>query len=155
MVGVLMAVYPVAFLFTAPLVGNYMQKVGRKNMVLLGVILMSLATLMFGLGSLGSTEKVFFIVSFIARLLQGTGDAAIGVSISSIIAIEFPENLEQYMGYLNMSLGAGLCLGPLMGSVVFRYFNYLDTFYLFTAYIFIIGIASVSIIPKRVNTVVQ
>ncbi len=149
-----MAVYPIAFLITAPVVGTYMQNVGRKNMVFIGVVLMSLATLMFGLGSLGTSEKAFFIVSFIARMLQGCGDAAIGVSISSIIAIEFPENLEQYMGYLNMSLGAGLCLGPLMGSIVFRYFNYIDTFYLFTAYIFIIGMISVFVIPSRVNKVV-
>jgi MFS family permease len=86
-----MAVYPIAFLLTAPFIGGHMGNFGRKNSVLAGVILMTLATLMFGMASYASSEFWFFTVSFIGRTLQGIADAIIGVSIPSIIALEFPD----------------------------------------------------------------
>ena len=55
------------------------------------------------------------------------------------------------MGYANMALGAGLCMGPVIASIVYRYLSYVGTFYFFTAYIFLIGMGAVWIIPQRVN----
>ena len=51
-VGLLMACYPISFLFAAPIVGSQMEKIGRKNCVVYGMLIMSLATLTFGLASL-------------------------------------------------------------------------------------------------------
>jgi MFS family permease len=64
-----MAVYPVAFLFTAPFVGGHMQNLGRKNSVFIGVILMTFATFLFGMGSFCHHELQFFAVSFLGRML--------------------------------------------------------------------------------------
>lgn len=46
------------------------------------------------------------------------------VSIPSIIAIEFPDEQEIYIGYAGMAMGVGLCAGPLMGSLVYAFLNY-------------------------------
>lgn len=51
-VGLLMACYPVSFLFAAPIVGSYMETIGRKNCVVYGMLIMATATLTFGLASL-------------------------------------------------------------------------------------------------------
>lgn len=56
---------------------------------------------------------------------------------------------------MNTSLGAGLCLGPFIGSLVFRWLDYVDTFYFFTIYIFTIGMATIFVLPSRVNNVVE
>jgi hypothetical protein len=45
-----------------------MQKIGRKNTVFIGVIIISIATVIFGMGGLCSHELTFFAVSFIARM---------------------------------------------------------------------------------------
>lgn len=87
-----MAIYPIAFLVTAPFVGEKLTSIGRKNSVLAGVLLMTLSTLTFGLAGYSSGVYMFFWISFAARLFQGVADAIIGVSIPSIIATEFPEN---------------------------------------------------------------
>ena len=50
-IGVLMAVYPVAFLFATPIVGDRMQSFGRKNALVAGVLLMTVATVVFGLAA--------------------------------------------------------------------------------------------------------
>lgn len=90
-VGLLMAFYPIAFLVSAPVVGDRLDKLGRKNCLLAGILLMTIATLTFGVAGYFNNAKSFFSVSFIGRVLQGVGDAIICVSIPSIIAIEFPD----------------------------------------------------------------
>lgn len=50
-----------------------------------------------------------------------------------------------------MSMGAGLCFGPLIGSLVYNFLNYVNTFYFFTAYMLIFGTFAVWFIPSRVN----
>lgn len=150
-VGILMAIYPIGYLITAPLIGGYMSTLGKKNSVLLGVLIMMFGTLMFALGGMCKHAMAFFMVSFAARLLQGIGDAIISVTIPSIIVSEFNERQEFYLGWLNMADGAGCILGPLIGSLVYRYFNYVNTMFFFTAYITILGLTAVFYIPARLN----
>ena len=88
-IGVLMSVYPVAFLIATPLVGSRMQSFGRKNTVIAGVLVMTVATVIFGLAALFSSVKWFYAVSFVARALQGVAEAIIACAIPSIVASEY------------------------------------------------------------------
>ena len=152
-VGALMAIFPIAYLFAAPLVGSTLTKHGRKSAVIGGVIMMTISTIIFALaGDLTNPDR-FYWVSFLARLVQGVADAVVGVVIQAIIVLEFPENQAKYLGYLGMTVGGGICFGPLMASVVARWFSYVTTFYFFAAYIFVFGIGSMLFVPSRVNTV--
>jgi len=90
-VGLLMACYPIAFLVTAPFIGSHMENIGRKNCVVSGMLIMSLATLIFGLASLTNTAEMFFIISALARILQGVADASVSVAIPGIITMVYPE----------------------------------------------------------------
>ncbi len=75
----------------APVLGDNLPTFGRKRAIRFGSILMTVATLMFASGALCSNAVTFYIVSFVARALQGAADALILVSVPSIIAIEWPE----------------------------------------------------------------
>jgi len=150
-VGGLMSVYPLAFLLTAPLVGGHMHKIGRKNSVIIGVIMMSIGTLMFALAGYSPDPLTFYLVSFVARILQGIADGIISVTIPSIIAIEWPNDQELYLGYNTMANGMGCSFGPMIGSVIYAYMDYVDTFYFFTAYVFVLGMGSVVFMPSRIN----
>lgn len=67
LVGAVMGVYPIAYLLSAPFIGKYNPKVGRKNSLLIGIVITSVATLAFGLGGYCSTVTGFLILSVIAR----------------------------------------------------------------------------------------
>lgn len=69
--------------------------------------------------------------------------------------IEFPEDSEVYIGYLTLADGIGCTMGPLIGSLVYAFLNYVDTFYFFSVYILVIGLISVVFIPSRDNTTEQ
>jgi MFS family permease len=65
----LMACYPIAFLITSPFVGLFMEKLGRKNFVVFGMMLMTISTGTFGLAAyVGKNARSFFGVSFVARI---------------------------------------------------------------------------------------
>jgi len=68
-VGLLMAVYPIAFLITAPLIGDKLDNLGRKNSLLAGILVMTVATLIFGLAGYCKRIYAFFAISFIGRVL--------------------------------------------------------------------------------------
>lgn len=50
-VGIVLAMFQIAYLLMAPIVGMNLQRVGRKNMILFGYILCITATICFGLCS--------------------------------------------------------------------------------------------------------
>ena len=52
-----------------------------------------------------------------------------------------------------MAYGSGLCMGPILGALVFRWIgNYTNTFLLFAACIFVVGLVTVLLLPSRVNS---
>lgn len=89
-VGVLFSLYPVAYLVTCPFVAHNLDYLGRKNCFIFGFQLMGFSTALFGLASYCQSSLYFFSISGVARILQGTADAIVCVSIPSIITTEYP-----------------------------------------------------------------
>ena len=77
MVSICLSAFELAgFLFT-PLHGWSISKIGRKNSIIIGFILMILSSTTLGLVSLIDKEKwqLFIVISFFARFVQGFGDS--------------------------------------------------------------------------------
>ena len=150
-VGLLMACYPISFLVTAPFIGTKMDNIGRKNCVVGGMFVISFATLTFGLASLSNSANIFFLISALARFLQGVADASISVAIPGIITLVYPDKQEKYLGYFNMAIGVGTCAGPVLGSLIFRFLGYGMTFACFAATIFISFLIAMCVMPGKLN----
>lgn len=150
-VACLMAIFPVTNIVTAPLVGILLQRVGRRNVVWIGICMMTLSTLSFGVASYLANDWAFFCVSLVARSMQGLADSCVCVSTLSIIVQEFPNDKAKYIGYWQLSIGLGLASGPVLGSFAFGLMSYVNTFYFLAAYVFCIGAFCMSLIPERIN----
>ena len=148
-----MAVNPLSFFVATLTIGHHMQSFGRKNAVLVGVIVMACATFMFSCSVYSRGVVGFYVVSLIANIFQGVADAVITTSVEAIVALEYADHhQEKYIGYVEMSLGAGLCFGPFFGAVVSSFLNYSETFIFFSVYILLAGLISLTLVPKRINT---
>jgi MFS family permease len=55
----------------------------------------------------------------------------------SIVCIEFVENTEKYIGYIEAAIGIGLLIGPIIGSFFYSLLGYLWSFIVFGIIIFI------------------
>ena len=121
---------------------------------MVGLLVMSCATVLFAVAAYFKNKWAFYGVSLFARMVQGIADSLICVAIPSVIAIEFPNNSELYQGYLEMAMGIGLTLGPIMSSAVYKTLGYANTFYFFAAFITVFGFISVFFMPARLDKTV-
>jgi MFS family permease len=69
----------------------------------------------------------------------------------SIIALSYPDQAGEYIGYLNTAIGIGLCLGPTLSSFLFHFCGYGGTFFIFAGMILTLGNAGICLVPSSVN----
>jgi MFS family permease len=84
--------------------------------------------------------------------MQGFANSFIGTAIYSMTTIEFSHNREKYIGYVELSLGIGLMLGPVLGSVLMAITESFEfTFYAFGGLIFAGGLFAMCALPNYLN----
>jgi MFS family permease len=91
MVGIVLAMFEGGVLIFSPIVSLFLQKVGRKNFIIIGNFCMILSSIGFGMLIYVDHDVAFFIISIALRIVQGVGDAAASTAIISIIGSEFPD----------------------------------------------------------------
>jgi MFS family permease len=89
----------------------------------------------------------------VVRGFQGFANSFIGTAIYSMTTIEFPEDREKYIGYVELSLGLGLMLGPVLGSVFMSITDgdFEITFYIFGFLIASGGLFAFFALPNYLN----
>ena len=125
------------------MIGQHLAWFGRRRALALAVGVVTIATAVFAMGGLFENDILFYIVSLVGRCTQGFGEAILIISIPSIIALEYPENKEKYIGYSNMSGAIGLTLGPVIASFLSKYFDYVGTLLVFSVLILVVGCVAV------------
>ncbi len=108
--GMLMAVYGLMQFIFAPLWGQVSDRVGRRKIIMLGVLGNALAQILFGL-----SQSLWML--FAARLLAGILSSATLPTAMAYIS----DSTEEYergagMGAVGAAMGIGMVLGPGLGG---------------------------------------
>ena len=102
--------YALMQLIFAPLWGIASDRVGRKPILMLGILGYAVALLLFGLAKT-------FPMLFFARVLSGILSSATMPTAMAYIGDNAPEKERSGgMGKLGAAMGAGVVLGPLVGG---------------------------------------
>lgn len=110
MVGYLVAAFAMTQLLVSPIAGQWVDKYGRKRMIVIGLIIFSFSELLFGLGK---TVEVLFA----SRLLGGVSAAFIMPAVTAFIAdITTLETRSKAMGYMSAAISTGFIIGPGIGG---------------------------------------
>lgn len=108
-VGVILTAYSAAQFVSAPILGRWSDRVGRRP-----VILLSLAGSAISLVLTGLAGGLFVLIA--ARALAGLFGGSITTAQAYIADVTRPEERTKAMGLLGASIGMGFVLGPAIGA---------------------------------------
>ena len=110
-VGIVLASYTLGqFLFT-PILGSLSDRIGRRPILLFGLVANTIFLIMFGLASA-------LWMALLVRFLAGAGNGNIAVTKAYIGDISTSEQLPARMGMIGASFGLGFMIGPFLGGIL-------------------------------------
>ncbi|MBD3109149.1 MFS transporter [Bacillus sp. AGMB 02131] len=109
-VGYMVAAFAIIQLLVSPIAGRWVDKFGRKRMIVIGLFIFSLSELLFGLGQ-------HVVTLFVSRMLGGVSAAFIMPAITAFIAdITTLKTRPKALGYMSAAISTGFIIGPGIGG---------------------------------------
>jgi len=129
--GFLIASYPLAQFFGAPILGALADIKGRKKLLILSLIGTVAGYAIFIVGIL--TSNIYLL--FLGRLVDGFTGGNISIAQSAIADVSTEETKSRNFGLIGMAFGLGFIIGPYVGGKlsdpeVMSWFTYATPFYL-------------------------
>lgn len=114
-VGFLVAAFSLTQLLFSPLAGRLSDAIGRKKLIVAGMLLFAVSEWLFGIAS-----GPFLL--FVSRMLGGVGAALIMPAIMAYTAdVTSTEERATGMGYINAAITTGFIIGPGIGGYLAEY----------------------------------
>ncbi len=111
--GGMLAVYSLVAFVLSPVWGGLSDRIGRRPIILVGVLGFAASFLLFGLSS-GN-----LLLMYLSRVLGGLFSGAVtSVIVAYVADITTPEERTKGMGLVGMSIGFGFMIGPGVGGLL-------------------------------------
>lgn len=114
--GLLLAVYSAVAFFLSPWWGRLSDRIGRRPILIVGLLGYAVSFLVFGLAS-----HMLWLM-YIARIIGGGFSGAVTATAMAYIAdVTGVESRTRGMAFAGMSIGMGFILGPAIGGILSVY----------------------------------
>lgn len=129
-VTLLVAAFSFAQLLTSPFWGRFSDRLGRRPMIILGLVVSAAAFVLFGWASgLAGERAVLYPGSetmglwllFVSRIIQGAGGGTTGVVQAYVTDVVPSGDRAKALGWMSAATSAGVTLGPALGSLAARW----------------------------------
>ena len=114
LVGLLSTSFSLMQLLFAPVWGRLSDRVGRRPVILVGLLGSSISYLTFGLAP-------SLAILFLSRIFAGIAGANISTAQAYIADSTQPENRAKGMGLIGAAYGLGFTVGPAIGGILSQY----------------------------------
>ncbi len=113
-IGVLVTSFSLLQLLVSPLWGAFSDRIGRRPVLLIGLVGSTASYVLFALA--GS-----FWTLLLSRVIAGSMGATVGVAQAYVADITPPERRAQSLGILGAGFALGFILGPAIGGVLYTH----------------------------------
>jgi MFS family permease len=118
LVGFIFSLNPMTSVISTPILGRYMYKIGRKNIVIASFIFTAISA--FILSPIeNSDHDTVLILSVFSRIFSGLAASFIFTSVTSIFVSDYPDDMLVMIGRMEAAIGVGLTLGPVIGAALY------------------------------------
>lgn len=109
-VGYMVAAFALTQLLLSPIAGRWTDRYGRKNIIVIGLVIFGFSEYLFGIGK---TVEVLFL----SRMLGGVSAAFIMPGVTAFIAdVTTMEERAKALGYMSAAISTGFIIGPGIGG---------------------------------------
>jgi DHA1 family tetracycline resistance protein-like MFS transporter len=113
-IGVLVTSYSLLQLLVSPLWGAFSDRIGRRPVLLIGLLGSTASYVLFALSG-------GFWLLLVSRVIAGSMGATVGVAQAYVADITEPERRAQSLGILGAGFALGFILGPAIGGVLYQH----------------------------------
>lgn len=117
-IGVIFSTFPLASIVVSLFLPKLMFSLGRNTILLSGLVLIGLSNLLISYME-NFSAPVALSVSFLSRILSGSGAACESVASTSILSSDYPDRFQSLVALIEVFGGLGVIAGPLVGSLLF------------------------------------
>lgn len=110
--GVVLSLFPLAQFFSAPILGTFSDRYGRKPILILSLAIAPLCYALMAIALTIESLALLMLSSFIAGISQGN----IAIAQSAIADIAPRSDRTRYFGYIYLSASTSYVAGPLLGG---------------------------------------
>ncbi|MEC0226846.1 MFS transporter [Paenibacillus alba] len=121
--ALLLSVYSAASFLMSPIWGALSDRIGRRPIILVGLLGFSISFLIFGFAN----DHLW--IMYVSRILGGLfSGAATACAVAYVADITTAENRTKGMGMVGMSIGLGFIFGPALGGIFSKWGTYVPFF---------------------------
>ena len=142
-VGLLSTSYSLMQLLFAPVWGRWSDRVGRRPIILWGLLGSALSYLVFGLAH-------SLLVLFVSRICAGIAGANISTAQAYIADSTSVKNRAKGMGLIGAAYGLGFIIGPAIGGILSK-FSYSAPAFFASGLAFANCLAAFWLLPESLN----
>jgi len=111
--GLMLTLYSAVSFVLSPVWGSLSDRIGRRPIIVIGVLGFAVSFLVFGLSSGNLT------LMYLSRILGGLFSGAVtSVIVAYVADITPPDQRTKGMGLVGMSIGLGFTFGPALGGLL-------------------------------------
>lgn len=117
-IGLMFSINPFANLISTLILGKYMVTIGRKLVLILGLIFSGLSLVFIAPLSLSNYESMI-ILTVLSRILVGLSISFTFISCTAIFATDYPGQAQIMIGRMEAAISIGFILGPQLGAIFY------------------------------------
>ena len=127
--GLIFSSYSIANIIIIPFIPNIFNKIPKKISFQLSALIESITAMIFGCLCYIENKNLFIFISFFNRFIQGIAAAITAILIYSL-AVTFSQKREikKNIAMVEIGYSLGLAIGPILGSYLYKYYNFLTPF---------------------------
>ena len=151
-ISLIISIFSIAQIIFAPFNGAIKNMLGSRNSMIVGFAMVTITTFMLGMVQDIHHPKTFMYVACTLRFFQGQGDVLLQITGYSIITSTFRDEITKYISMIEIFVGLGLGMGPLLGTVIYQAFDYKNTMNMFALISLVGTILCGILLPHELNS---